>query len=128
MNTSMDSGQIALIMLFALAAATGAGIMVISAIIGRRKAPPERALPYECGLDPVGTLRHRLSVKFFLVAVLFLIFDVEVVFFYPWALAFGRAVRSGSGMILMVEMAIFLAVLLLALVYAWGKGALEWED
>lgn len=123
----MDTGTFSLILLFVLAATTGGVIVCLSAIIGRQKAPDERKLPYECGVDPVGTTRHRFSVKFFLVAVLFIIFDVEVVFLYPWALVFRDAMGSGNGVFLFVELMIFLAVLGLALVYAWGKGALEWE-
>jgi NADH-quinone oxidoreductase subunit A len=123
----MGSGGVALIMLFVLALATGGGIVALSAMVGRCTPPPERLLPYECGLDPAGQPRRRLSVKFFLVAVLFIIFDVEVVFFYPWALAFREGMAGGGGMFLLVEMGIFLGVLALALVYAWGRGALEWE-
>ena len=123
----MDSGGVGLIMLFVLAAATGGGIVALSAMVGRRTPPPERLLPYECGLDQAVQPRRRFSVKFFLVAVLFIIFDVEIVFFYPWALAFREGIAGGNGMALLVEMAIFLGVLALALLYAWGRGALEWE-
>lgn len=123
----MDIEKFSLILLFFVAAATGAAIIAISAMIGRHKAPPDRRLPYECGLDPSGTPRQRMSVKYFLIAVLFIIFDVEVVFFYPWALVFRRA-GPEMGLFLLVEMVIFLAVLGLALLYAWGKGALEWEE
>lgn len=123
----MDSGVFALILLFLLAAATGGAIVALSAAIGRRRPPPERGLPYECGLDPVGGARGRFSVKYFLVAVLFIIFDVEIVFFYPWALAFRELASGGQGVFLLVELAVFVAILALALAYAWGRGALEWE-
>ena len=123
----MDSGGVGLIMLFVLAAATGGGIVALSAMVGRRTPPPERLLPYECGLDQAVQPRRRFSVKFFLVAVLFIIFDVEIVFFYPWALAFRELASGGQGVFLLVELAVFVAILALALAYAWGRGALEWE-
>lgn len=123
----MGIGGFSLIVLFVLAAAMGGGILLISSLVGRHRAPPERGLPYECGLDPIGQPRRRLAVKYFLVAVLFILFDVEVVFFYPWALVFRGVARGGMGMFVFIEMAIFLGILGLALAYAWGKGALEWE-
>ncbi|HPM41998.1 MAG TPA: NADH-quinone oxidoreductase subunit A [bacterium] len=123
----MDSGGVALLFLFLLAAATGAGLVALSAAIGRRRPPPERLLPYECGLGPVGEPRHRLPVKFFLTAVLFIIFEVEIAFFYPWALAFRERAQSGEGIVLVVELALFMGFISIALLYAWGSGALEWE-
>lgn len=124
----MGTAGIALIMLFAIALGMGGAIVAISAFIGRRRPPAERLLPYECGLDPADKPRHRFSVKYFLVAVLFIIFDVEVVFFYPWALAFRDAISAGKGMFLMIEMAVFMCIIVIALAYAWGRGALDWED
>jgi NADH-quinone oxidoreductase subunit A len=123
----MGTNGFALIVLFTLAVATGATIIALSALIGRRQAPRERGLPYECGLDPVASPRNRFSIKYFVVAVLFLVFDVEVIFFYPWALVFRDGIVSGQGMFLVIEMAVFFGILLLALVYAWGRGALDWE-
>lgn len=124
----MGTGGVALIILFALAAATGVVILILSALIGRRRPPAERLLPYECGLDPIAQPRRRFAVKYFLIALLFILFDVEVVFFYPWALVFRDVARGGMGLFVFIEMAVFLAILGLALVYAWGKGALEWEE
>ena len=123
----MDSGGVALLFLFLLAAAAGAGIVALSAVVGRRRPPPERLLPYECGLDPIGEPRHRFPVKFFLTAVLFIVFEVEIAFFYPWALAFRERAQSGEGIVLIVELALFMGVLSIALIYAWARGALEWE-
>lgn len=123
----MNIQDFSLILLFALALSTGGVIVALSAIIGRRSATDERKLPYECGLDPIGTARNRFSVKFFMVAVLFIIFDVEVVFLYPWALVFKDSRGDGNAVFMLIELAVFLAILGLALLYAWGKGALEWE-
>ena len=73
-------------------------------------------------------LESHNSVKFFLVAMLFIIFDVEIVFLYPWAIVFKDFLRSGAGPIAFAVAAVFLGILLLGLVYAWGRGALEWEE
>ncbi len=124
----MSPSGLAITILFFCAAALGAVIMLLSSFIGKRKAPAARKLPYECGIDPVGSPHHRISVKYFLIAVLFIIFDVEIVFFYPWALAFHRGAKGPDGPMLVAELFIFMLILLVALVYAWGKGALEWED
>ncbi len=78
--------------------------------------------PYECGVDPVGDARGRFSVNFYLVAVLFILFDIEAVFLYPWAVAF-----RGLGFYGLIEMVLFIAVLLVGYVYLLKKRALEWE-
>lgn len=98
------------------------GIVVLSTIIVRRKPSQEKLMPYECGIDPIGSARRRFSVKFFIIAMLFIIFDIEAVFLYPWAVIFKELRIFG-----LVEMAIFIIVLLLGLIYVWKKGALEWE-
>jgi NADH-quinone oxidoreductase subunit A len=79
-------------------------------------------IPYECGMDPFGEARARFSIKFYLVAVLFIIFDIEAVFLYPWAVIFRELKIFG-----LMEMAVFIAILLVGFVYVWKKGALEWE-
>ena len=101
--------------------------VVGSRIIGMRKPTPEKAAPYECGMNPVGTARERFSVKFYLVAMLFILFDIEVVFLYPWAQLFKEFKLAGLGSLIFGEMVIFLGVLGLGLVYVWKRGALEWE-
>jgi NADH-quinone oxidoreductase subunit A len=93
-----------------------------SAIIGRRKVTPQKMLPYECGMDPIGEARKPFSVKFIVIAMLFIIFDIEAVFLYPWAVIFKDLKIFG-----LVEMAVFVAVLLVGFIYVWKKGALEWE-
>lgn len=124
----MTSEGLALILLFTVAVIVPTAVLGLSAIIGRKKSTPEQLIPYECGIDPVGSMRPRLSVHFFLVAVLFIIFDVEVVFLYPWALVFRDFVLAGQGMTMFIEMVIFLGVLLIGFVYLWAAGALTWED
>jgi NADH-quinone oxidoreductase subunit A len=124
----MSINAISILILFVLAAATAAGIVAISALLGRGRASSEKLLPYECGLDPVGSPRRRFSVKFFLVAILFIVFDVEVVFLYPWAIVFKDFRAAGEGPLAFAVAAVFLGILLIGLIYAWGRGALDWEE
>ncbi|GBE29243.1 NAD(P)H-quinone oxidoreductase subunit 3 [bacterium BMS3Bbin04] len=91
-------------------------------ILGPKKYDPIKQDTYECGVDYVGDSRQRFSVKFYLVAVLFVIFDLEVVFMYPWAVNFKELGFYGLG-----AMSIFLVILTVGLLYEWKKGALEWE-
>jgi NADH-quinone oxidoreductase subunit A len=93
-----------------------------SLILGMRKPTPEKQAPYECGMQPVGTARERFSVKFYLVAMLFLLFDIEAVFLFPWAVVYRDLKLFGF-----FEMVLFIAVVLAGYVYVWKKGALEWE-
>jgi NADH-quinone oxidoreductase subunit A len=93
-----------------------------SLILGMRKPTPEKQAPYECGMQPVGTARERFSVKFYLVAMLFLLFDIEAVFLFPWAVVYRDLKLFGF-----FEMLLFIAVVLAGYVYVWKKGALEWE-
>jgi NADH-quinone oxidoreductase subunit A len=98
-------------------------MMVLSVLVGPRKKSSIKMEQYECGVPaPTGVRRGKLSVKFFLVAILFLVFDIEVVFLYPWAVVFRQLGLPGF-----VEMCLFILVLVAGLAYAWKKGALEWE-
>jgi NADH-quinone oxidoreductase subunit A len=105
-----------------LAGLIPAAFMLISARLGPRRPNPAKLTPYETGIFPTTMADHKIQVKFYLVAVLFLLFDVEAVFLYPWAVRFRALAWFG-----LVEMIIFLAVLLVGLIYAWRKGALEWK-
>ena len=113
---------LAIVMIFAIAVIIGAAILALSHLIGPRRPEPSKASPYECGMPPVGDARLRFSVKFYVVAMLFLLFDIEVVFLYPWAIIF----RS-LGMFGFIEMLVFLAILFLGYIYALKKGGLEWD-
>ena len=111
------------IFLFFLVAVGFALITIfLSAIIGKRKVTPQKMLPYECGMDPIGEARKPFSVKFYIIAMLFIIFDIEAVFLYPWAVIFKELKVFG-----LVEMAVFIGILLVGFIYVWKKGALEWE-
>ena len=88
-----------------------------------------KASPYESGMDPVGTARERYSVKFYLVAMIFIVFDVELVFLYPWAVSFGRFLAAGGGAALgsLVVVGVFMFILVVGLVYDIKKGGLDWD-
>jgi NADH-quinone oxidoreductase subunit A len=100
-----------------------AGLMlVLAAILGPKARTAVKAAPFECGSDPIGDARGRFAVKFYVVAILFIVFDLETVFLYPWAVEFKSLGWVGFG-----EMVVFAATLVVGLVYVWKKGALEWE-
>jgi len=100
----------------------GAGTIALSTIIVPRRPNPVKDAPYECGVEPVGDARARFSVKFYLVAVLFILFDIEAVFLYPWAVAFRQLGLYG-----LIEMALFILILFVGYVYLLKKRALEWD-
>jgi len=97
-------------------------LYTLATVIGPRNPTPEKLIPYESGSESDGAQHVRLSVKFYLTAILFVVFDIEAVFLYPWAANFRQYGWFGF-----VEMVLFIAVLVVTLVYAWRKGALEWE-
>jgi NADH-quinone oxidoreductase subunit A len=105
-----------------LGAGFAAGSIVMSGILGPRKPTPEKLAPYECGMPPVSDARERHPVKFYLVAMIFLLFDIEVAFLYPWAMAI-RDLRW----VAFAQILIFFAILLAGYVYIWRKGALNWD-
>src|SRR5262245_28295119 len=107
---------------FLLVAGFGIVTLILSYTLGVKKPNPTKLSPYECGLNPVGTARERFSVKFYLVAMLFLLFDIEAVFLFPWAVVYRDLKLFGF-----VEMLLFILAILAGYVYAWKKGALEWE-
>jgi NADH-quinone oxidoreductase subunit A len=111
-----------IILLFFLALLIPVLMLTIASFTGPRQATERKMTLFECGVDPVGEPRHRYSVKFFLVALLFIIFDIEAVFVFPWAVLFREL-----GLFGFIEMSIFLFILILGLIYVWKKGALEWE-
>ncbi|HJW84150.1 MAG TPA: NADH-quinone oxidoreductase subunit A [Anaerolineae bacterium] len=96
--------------------------ILLGVIFGPRRQNPRKSMPYESGQVPFGQAQRRFPIQFYLVAVLFILFDVEIIFFYPWAVMF-RAL----GLFGFIEMLIFIAILLVGYVYVWKKGALEWE-
>src|ERR1043166_346228 len=99
-----------------------AGVMIgLSVLLGPKNPTPEKLAPYECGMPAVGDARERQSVKFYLVAMIFLLFDIEVAFLYPWAMALRHLGWNGF-----VQVLVFMGLLLAGYVYVWRKGALDW--
>lgn len=96
--------------------------IILSALVGKQEPTAEKLSPYECGVEPVGNARAGFSVKFYLIAMMFVIFDIEVVFLYPWAVVFKSLKIFG-----LIEMAIFILILLVCYVYIWKRGGFEWD-
>lgn len=97
-------------------------IVVLSELLGKKKHFPAKDMPYECGMDPIGDARSRYTVRFYVIAMFFIVFDIEAIFLYPWAVVF-----KSLGWFGFVEMLVFIAIISVGLIYVWGKGALEWE-
>ena len=119
-GTLLEYVPIGLLLLIGLG--IGAAAMLAPALLAPRRPSRRKHLPYESGMIPIGPAQRRFPVKFYLIALLFILFDIEIVFFYPWALQV-RALK----VIALMEMASFVLILLVGYVYAWRKGAFEWE-
>ena len=113
---------IPIFMMVVVAIGFAVGTLAASHFLGRRVNDVAKLLPYECGITPVGSAHDRFHTRFYLVAMLFIVFDIETVFLYPYAVVFRQLHVFG-----LIEMGIFITILLLGLVYVWGKGALEWD-
>jgi len=100
----------------------GVGMLVFSRLVSPRRPYPEKLITYESGITPFTDAHQKFSIRYYLIAMLFLIFDIEAVFLYPWAVAFNKIGLYG-----LLEMVIFVIILLVGYLYAWRKGALEWE-
>ena len=125
------SNYVPILMVFILAVGLATVLIVLSRLAGRNRETREKLMPYECGVEPVGTARERQSVKFYLVAMVFLLFDIEAIFLVPWAVVFSGVLRdpelSRLKYIFYGEMMLFMVVLFVGLVYVWRKGILEWS-
>ncbi len=112
-----------------LAAVIAIGMVAASFLLGPKRPTRFKQAAYECGMTPVGTARQRFPVKFYLVAMLFIIFDIETVFLYPWAVIFRGTGRDYADKVyLLVEMAVFVVILFVGYFYILGKGALDWDE
>ena len=118
----MLANYVPLFLLFVVGGLLTLVFFVVTPLLGTKNPNPEKMTPYECGSESTGGRHVKLSVKFYLTAILFVIFDVEAVFIYPWAIQFRSLGAAG-----LITMFGFIATLGLALVYCWRKGALEWE-
>jgi NADH-quinone oxidoreductase subunit A len=108
---------------------TGLALMIIALghLFGPRRPSDRKMMPYESGMKPIGPGTRRMPVRFYLVAVLFIIFDIEVVFILPWAVVLNQFIGVGLGFFALIVMTIFIVVLLVGFVYEWKMGAMEWE-
>ena len=121
--TTTMQGWLSILIMIVLGAGFALVSSLLSAVLGPRKPTPEKAAPYECGMPPVGDARERQSVKFYLVAMIFLLFDIEVAFLYPWAMALRQLGWNGFAQVLL-----FMVLLLTGYIYVWRKGALDWGE
>lgn len=118
----MPNEYLPIVILTILATGLAALVVAIGHFFGPRHPTSRKSLPYESGMRPIGPGTRRMPVRFYLIAVLFILFDIEVVFFLPWAVVFRQL-----GLFGLLEMFIFITILLVGYFYAWKKGALEWE-
>ena len=118
------------LLMFVVAAGFAVTFITLSQFVGQRKRTRTKLMPYECGKDPVGSARERFSVKFYLVAMLFILFDIEVIFLVPWAVVFRLLASPTHGMrnLVYFEMLLFIALLAAGLVYVIKKGAFDWSE
>ena len=118
--------------MFLVAMGFAASQILVTQLIGPRKRTAVKLMPYECGKDPVGTARDRFSIKFYTVAVIFLLFDIEVLFMIPFAVAFKSLLEQEKisgiafGTIALVEILVFIATLIIGYIYVWKKGTFDW--
>jgi NADH-quinone oxidoreductase subunit A len=120
-----------------LAVGFGGLFTALAVLIGPKASSPEKLKPFECGSEPIGTPRGRYSVRFYQVAILFLVFDIEAAFMYPWALLYNQLSHAAAGQLApgiflvsvfgFVEMLVFVAILVVALAYVWRKKAIGWD-
>ena len=119
----MFSAYLPVFLMLGVAALVAFAVFGLTTALGPKNMTAEKAIPYESGSETTGARHIRLSIKFYLTAILFVVFDIEAVFLYPWASLF-----QDLGWVGFIEMILFLVVLGVTLVYAWRKGALEWEN
>jgi len=118
----MYDAYLPILVIGVVSAIIGLAIIVLSTILARRNPTPIKLMPYECGMDPIGSARRRFSIRFFIMGMLFIVFDIELIFLFPWATIYDKLMFFGFA-----EMLVFVLILLVGLVYVWKKGALEWE-
>jgi NADH-quinone oxidoreductase subunit A len=124
------SDYLPIALMFVVAFGFAAGNVLLSQFVGQRKATRTKTMPYECGKDPVGSARERFSVKFYLIAMIFILFDIELIFLIPWAVVFTRFATASRALSLLIytEMMFFVVLLLVGYVYIWKKGMFEWSE
>ncbi|HCU97821.1 MAG TPA: NADH-quinone oxidoreductase subunit A [Chloroflexi bacterium] len=116
------SDYLPILVLLLVATGLAVAMVVLGQILGPRRQTEAKSIPYESGMTPIGSAVRRMPVRFYLIAVLFVLFDIEVIFLLPWAV-----VLKQLGVFGLIEMLVFVFILLVGYVYVWKKGALEWE-
>lgn len=128
LEPDLQSSWAPVVLLIVIAVGFAITNVAASIMIGPGRTGPGKEITYESGMVPIGDTRKRFNVRFYIVAMIFLVFDVEIVFFYPWATIFPAAIAKGDGSgLLLIEIILFVAILLLAYIYAWGKGVFQWD-
>ncbi len=124
------SDYLPILLMFIVAGGFAVGNIVLSQFVGQRKRTRTKLMPYECGKDPVGSARERFSVKFYLIAMIFILFDIEVIFLVPWAVVFKTMASPTFGLrtLIYVEMMVFVVLLLAGYIYVIKKGAFDWGE
>ena len=122
MNSNYLDNYGSLLLMFILAAGLSGALIVVSTIVGKHKRTREKDQPYECGIRPTGDAREPISVQFYMVALLFILFDIVAIFLYPWALVYHDLKLFGF-----VEMLVYIIILLAGYIFLWKKGALDWN-
>ncbi len=119
-----------ILLMFVVAAGFAVGNVLLSQLVGQRKRTRTKLMPYECGMDPVGSARERFSVKFYVIAMMFILFDIEVIFLVPWAAVFKSLAAQGPAMrwFVFLEMMLFVGLLLVGYIYVVKKGAFDWGE
>ena len=118
----MIDNWLLILLLMAMAVGFGGVSVLLGSLLGPKNPTPEKSAPYECGMPAVGDARERQSIRFYLIAMIFLLFDIEVAFLYPWALALRALGWTGY-----VQVVLFTLVLVAGYIFVWKKGALEWS-
>lgn len=126
MNQEITS-YIPILMVFIVSLVMASGMVISSSLFGQKIKSREKLMPYECGKDPMGSARERFSVKFYMIALLFILFDIEAIFFVPWAVVFRKMSEVYSKAFVFLEMLIFIVILLVGYIYVWKKGILDWK-
>lgn len=116
---------IPILLMFVVAAGITGAILLLTYFLGPRRPGDVKLSPYESGKEASGDARVRFPVRFYIIAMLFVLFDIELVFFYPWAVVYKRYLALGS--FILIEMVVFIGLLLVGYVYAWKRGAFEWD-
>jgi NADH-quinone oxidoreductase subunit A len=119
----MIENWLLILLLVVMAVGFGGVSVLLGRLLGPRNPSPEKSAPYECGMPAVGDARERQSIRFYLIAMIFLLFDIEVAFLYPWALSLRALGWAGY-----VQVVLFTLVLVAGYVYVWKKGALDWSQ